>query len=81
MWDFLACLVDFLPSSFFHDPLYLLSFSFLPLSTAALHSSRRKAHAAYFSADSESKRKLMSAPLSNELQKKYNVSFFLLNLT
>jgi len=39
----------------------------------AVHSSRRKARKAHFSADSTTKRKLMSAPLSNDLQKKYNV--------
>lgn len=40
---------------------------------AAVHSSRRKARKAHFTAHSEARRKIMSATLSKELQKKYNV--------
>jgi len=39
----------------------------------AASSSRRKQRKAHFAADSTSKRKRMSAPLSEELSKKYNV--------
>jgi len=39
----------------------------------AVHSSRRKARRAHFQADSTARRKIMSSPLSNELQKKHNV--------
>jgi large subunit ribosomal protein L26e len=39
----------------------------------AVTSSRRKNRKAHFSADSTCRRKRMSAPLSDELQKKYNV--------
>uniref|UniRef100_A0A1J3GTW0 60S ribosomal protein L26-1 n=2 Tax=Noccaea caerulescens TaxID=107243 RepID=A0A1J3GTW0_NOCCA len=39
----------------------------------AVHSSRRKARSAHFNAHSTLRRKIMSAPLSNDLQKKYNV--------
>jgi len=39
----------------------------------SIASSRRKSRKAHFTADSESRRKIMSASLSKELQKKYNV--------
>merc|ERR1711976_339233 len=39
----------------------------------AKHSSRRKARKEHFGAHSEARRKIMSASLSKELQKKYNV--------
>jgi hypothetical protein len=37
------------------------------------HSSRRKSRKEHFGAHSEARRKIMSASLSKELQKKYNV--------
>merc|ERR1719319_1352024 len=40
---------------------------------AAKHSSRRKARKEHFTAHSTARRKIMSASLSKELQKKYNV--------
>eukprot|EP00697_Spironema_sp_BW2_P008815 gnl/Spiro4/23537_TR11629_c0_g1_i1.p1 gnl/Spiro4/23537_TR11629_c0_g1~~gnl/Spiro4/23537_TR11629_c0_g1_i1.p1 ORF type:complete len:169 (-),score=68.77 gnl/Spiro4/23537_TR11629_c0_g1_i1:98-544(-) len=40
---------------------------------AAVHADRRKARKAHFTADSTARRKIMSAPLSKELRKKYNV--------
>merc|ERR1719453_2901317 len=40
---------------------------------AAVHSSRRKARKAHFTAHPEARRKIMSASLSKELQKKFNV--------
>jgi len=40
---------------------------------AAIHSSRRKSRRDHFQAHSTLRRKIMSAPLSKELQKKYNV--------
>jgi hypothetical protein len=40
----------------------------------AVHADRRKARKAHFTADSTTRRKIMSAPLSKELRKKYNVS-------
>merc|ERR1719183_1942638 len=39
----------------------------------AKHSSRRKSRKEHFTAHSEERRKIMSASLSKELQKKYNV--------
>jgi len=39
----------------------------------AVHSSRRKARKQHYQADSTARRKIMSAALSNDLQKKYNV--------
>merc|ERR1719253_635739 len=39
----------------------------------ATHSSRRKSRKAHFSAHSDARRKIMSATLSKDLQKKYNV--------
>ncbi len=39
----------------------------------AVHADRRKARKAHFTADSTTRRKIMSAPLSKELRKKYNV--------
>ncbi|CAE7850629.1 RPL26A [Symbiodinium sp. KB8] len=41
--------------------------------STTVSSSRRKARKAHFSADSESRRKLMAAPLSKELREKYGV--------
>ena len=41
--------------------------------STTVSSSRRKARKAHFSADSESRRKLMAAPLSKELRAKYGV--------
>ncbi|KAK3314791.1 translation protein SH3-like domain-containing protein [Apodospora peruviana] len=43
------------------------------MTTAALHSSRRKSRKAHFSAPSSIRRNIMSAPLSKELREKYNV--------
>ena len=40
---------------------------------ATVSSSRRKSRKAYFTAPSSVRRKLMSAPLSKDLRKKYNV--------
>lgn len=40
----------------------------------AIHSSRRKSRKDHFQSHSTQRRKIMSAPLSAELQKKYNVS-------
>merc|ERR1719392_385057 len=42
-------------------------------SRATVSSSRRKARKAYFTAPSNVRRKLMSAPLSKDLRNKYNV--------
>ena len=44
----------------------------------AISSSRRKSRKAHFSADSSARRKIMSAPLSKELRKKYNVWFIII---
>ena len=47
--------------------------TFMPITSLAVTSSRRKCRKAHFTAHSNLRRKLMSCPLSKDLKKKYNV--------